>query len=87
MSRKYEYGAQRRQGPEIMWGCPLAGRETAHPQERAPSGQPEQPTSTRACADLIPVSGPDAGHEKLRVDFRGFLSHHLGDEEKQNCKI
>lgn len=52
-----------------------------------PTGQPGQPTPTRACAGLIPVSGPDAGHEKLGVVFRGFLSLHLGDEEKQNHKI
>lgn len=64
---------------EMMWACPLAGRETAH------TGQPGQPTSARAHACLTCVSEP--GCEKLRVVFKGFLSHCLGDKKTQSHRI
>lgn len=63
----------------MMWARPLAGRETAH------AGQPGQPTSARAHARLTSVSEP--GCEKLRMVFKGFVSHCLGDKKTQDLEV
>lgn len=72
MSRKYDYGAQRRQGLKSCGAVlRLAGRQSAlekgHPLD-SPGGPPLPG----------PVPKPDAAQEEVTVVFRDFRTHHLG---------